>query len=91
MTENIQVTKRQVKDALGIKDDSKDKAVEAWIPIVYDYLKGYVGWSDITVIKMIQYNMEHRPGISAESLSRHSINFLHSFPPSITNGLGRKL
>lgn len=85
------VTVDQTKAALGINGDSKDEAIEMWLLLVYDYLEKYVGWTDITVIKMVQYNMEHRPGISAESLSRHSISFLHSYPPSLTGGLGRKL
>ena len=71
------VTLEQVKKVLGYKDNSKDEAIEALIPLVYQILENYVGWTELTVIKMIQYNIEHRPGISSESLSRHSINFFN--------------
>jgi len=85
------VTLEQVKKVLGYKDNSKDEAIEALIPLVYQILENYVGWTELTVIKMIQYNIEHRPGISSESLSRHSINFFNDYPPTITRGVGRKL
>lgn len=85
------VTLEQVKKVLGYIDDSKDEAITALIPLVYESLENYVGWTNITVIKMIQYNIEHRPGVASESLSRHSISYLHSYPPELTKGIGRKL
>lgn len=89
------VAVEEFKSATGIVN--KDEQVKALIPIVESHIKSYCNIEevpsdyDINVIKMIEYLLIHKPGVSAESLSRHSISFLHSMPPILTKGLRRRL
>ena len=91
------LTKGEVKKALNIKDGNKDDQIETLIPIVYEHIKSYCNIKevpseyDINAIKMIEYHMTHKPGVAGESLSRHSINFVMSYPPNVTRGLRRRL
>lgn len=86
-----------VKAELGLKNDDKDEQIEALIPSVENFIKGYCNIKEIpkdyriNAIKMIDYTLTHRPGVSAESLSRHSIQYLDSLPPILLKGLRRRL
>lgn len=88
-------TVQEVQEALGIK--GKEEQIDALIPHVEEFIKGYCNIDElpneykINVIKIVEYFLEHKPGISGESLSRHSVQFLHSIPPIILKGLRRKL
>lgn len=84
------VTLEQVKATLQINNTQKDAAINALIPLVNDYLVNYTGWTDLTVIKMIEFHL-NKAGVTSESLSRHSVSYETDYPKSITKGLRRKV
>jgi len=91
------LSKKEVKTALNIKSDNKDGQIEAWIPIVEDFVKGYCNIEEIpdeyklNMIKMIEYNLVNKSGVTSESLSRYSVSYLNDYPVSVLKGLRRRL
>lgn len=85
------VTLGQVKAILQIKDSQKDALLNEMITLVGEYLENYVGWTDLTVIKMIEFHLNQKAGLDSEGLSRHSVSFSTDYPTSITKGLRRKI
>lgn len=81
------VTLSQVKTVIGITN--KDKQISELIPLVYDFLENYKGWTDLTVIKLIEYHL-NKVGVSSESLSRHSVTYETDIPKSVMKGVYRK-
>lgn len=98
-------TLQKVKSSLQISGTNKDTVITELIPLVEDWIKGYCNNEYKTVddkdafppgyeliaIKMIEYNLNQKSGVSAESLSRHSVTFTEDYPKSITKGLKRRL
>lgn len=90
------VTVEDVKKATGY-DDKYNQQIAVWIPLVYDFIKEYCNINEVpadydqNAIKMVQYNIESKPGVGAESLSRYSKNYLFSYPPNLTKGFRRKI
>jgi hypothetical protein len=91
--------KETVKDALGL-DDSKDTAIETWILLVEEWIRDYCGLREdeetpkayeLNAIKMIQYNIEQKAGVSSYSVARLSYSFQTDYPQSILKGLRRRL
>lgn len=91
------LSKEEVKTALGIKSDNKDDQIDTWIPLVENFVKGYCNIEEIpdeyemNMIKMIEYNLVNKSGVSSESLSRHSVSYLNDYPVSVLKGLRRRL
>jgi Phage gp6-like head-tail connector protein len=91
------VTLPEVKNALGIKTTNRDEQINALIPLVENFIKGYCNITEIpteyhiNAIKMIEYNLNTKSGVQSESLSRHSVTFVDDYPPSVLRGLRRKL
>lgn len=97
-------TLQKVKTSLQISGTNKDAAISELIPLVEDWIKGYCNNDylvdgvenypfgyELIAIKMIEYNLNQKSGVSAESLSRHSVTFTEDYPKSITKGLRRRL
>lgn len=89
--------KEEVKNALDIKNNSKDNQIDTWIPLVEKFIKGYCNIEEIpeeykgNMIKMIEYNLVNKAGVSSESLSRYSVSYLNDYPVSVLKGLRRRL
>lgn len=91
------LSKKEVKTALSIKSDNKDDQIDTWIPLVENFVKGYCNIEEIpeeykgNMIKMIEYNLVNKAGVSSESLSRYSVSYLNDYPVSVLKGLRRRL
>lgn len=98
-------TLQKVKSSLQISGTNKDAAITELMPLVEDWIKGYCNNEykntdgtdnfppgyELIAIKMIEHNLNQKAGVSAESLSRHSVTFSEDYPKSITKGLRRRL
>jgi Phage gp6-like head-tail connector protein len=93
-------TLQKVKSSLQISGTNKDTVITELIPLVEDWIKGYCNQTytegfpagyELIAIKMIEFNLNQKSGMSAESLSRHSVTFAEDYPKSITKGLRRRL
>ena len=88
-------TVEEVQKTLGIT--GKEAQIEELIPKVEEWIKGYCNIDkvpseyNLNAIKMIEYNLNRKTGVSSESLSRHSISFVTEYPQDITKGLRRRL
>lgn len=87
-----------------VKTSASDAQIEELIVLVEGWIKGYCNNAylvdgvetypsgyELIAIKMIEYNLNQKSGVSAESLSRHSVTFTEDYPKSITKGLRRRL
>ncbi|CAM3729941.1 phage head-tail connector protein [Mesobacillus zeae] len=93
-------TLQKAKNVLGISGTNKDERITELILLVEDWIKGYcnndyvdgypTGY-ELIATKMIEYNLNQKAGVSAESLSRYSATFSEDYPKSITKGLRRRL
>ncbi|WP_100406261.1 phage head-tail connector protein [Bacillus solitudinis] len=87
-----------VKAVIGSK--YKDDRIIALIPMVENDIRSYCNDSfaegipeeyELNAIKMIQFHLENKAGLTNEGLSRHSVGYSTEYPKSITRGLKRKL
>ncbi|WP_373894459.1 hypothetical protein [Virgibacillus sp. CBA3643] len=89
------VTAKQVQSVLG--KQGKEEQIDALIPLVYGYIKSYCNIEevpeeyDINAIKMIEYQLNTKSGITSESLSRHSVSYSTDYPADVLKGLRRRL
>lgn len=90
----------EVKDMLGITDDSKDAQIATLLPKVEQNIRGYCNIPtteelpieyDINIANMIDYEMRRKAGVQSESLSRHSVSYVQEYPKELTQGLRRRL
>jgi len=84
-----------VKEALQIKDRSKDVAIMAIIPAVADFIAGYCKNPDLLINTptglllafsiMVSHMLNKRftQGVSGESLGDHNISTGLDFPPAV--------
>lgn len=92
-------TLEKVKNVLQISGNQKDNAIIELIPLVEEWIKGYTNDNfvetppgyELIAIKMIEFNLNQRTGVTSESLSRHSVTFETDYPATITKGLRRRL
>ena len=86
----------QVKKLLGIRNEKHDDYIEAMIPILMEYARGYcnatffIGNEEVIpgpvklfVAKAIEFNM-NPAGVSGRSMGGASYSYETDFPPSIT-------
>lgn len=91
------VDKDTVKNAIGIKGDSKDSQIDTLIELAEEWTKGYCNIEELpvaykrNVIKMVEYDLNKKAGVTSESLSRHSQSFSEDYPPDVLRGLKRRL
>lgn len=89
------ITLDDFKNATGIKN--KDEQIEALLPIVEEHIKGYCNIKEVPLeyhmnaIKMVEYQLNTKAGLTSESLSRHSVSFANNYPEECTKGLRRRL
>jgi hypothetical protein len=89
----------KVKSVLQINGTNKDLAILELIPLVEEWIKGYCNHDftetppgyELIAIKMIEFNLNQKAGLTNEGLSRHSVGFATEYPLSITKGLRRKV
>ncbi|WP_077622004.1 phage head-tail connector protein [Sediminibacillus massiliensis] len=89
------VTVSQVQSSLGLKN--KEEQIAELIPVVENHIKGYCGIKEIppeyelNLIKMIEFQLNSKAGITSESLSRHSVGYADNYPSNVLRGLRRRL
>lgn len=98
-------TLQKVKTILNLSGTNKDEAIDLLIPLVGDWIQQYCNNDfkneedesvyppgyELIAIKMIEYNLNQKTGITQESLSRHSVSFSDDYPKSIVKGLKRRV
>ncbi|WP_117168869.1 phage head-tail connector protein [Paraliobacillus sediminis] len=91
------VTKDEFKTAIGITSDTKDAQITLLIELAEESIKEYCNITELptaykrNVIKMVEYDMNRKTGITSESLSRHSVSFATDYPADILRGLKRRI
>lgn len=91
------VDKQVVKSAIGITGDNKDDQITTLIELAEEWIKGYCNIDELpvaykrNVIKMVEYDLNKKAGLTSESLSRYSQSFSEDYPPDVLRGLKRRL
>jgi hypothetical protein len=98
-------TLSKYKAVKGIADNTQDERINALIPVVEDWIKGYTGDTfkdsndaplypsgyDRIAINLIEYDLKKSAGVASESLGSYSVSYESNYPPSLLKGLRQKV
>lgn len=94
-------TLSKVKAVLGITNDKQNERIQALIPVVEEWIKGYTGDTFLTpemkplypsgyeliAIQLINHHLRESDGVKSEKLGDYSVTYEHNYPTVLLSGL----